>query len=210
MMLILYFRHEMQLEKSISQSSQSSKFLHGMLIKEQSQHATVNPADPMNNLQDIMKTIAHKPFRWKHRKREKDNSYKLECNLECCVKTNTIGTTHFDKPCEECERLETECPPEHRKLPVATCMERPSDFVSCDKKDSQLAESKSQPKAQDKDNKVVLVNDEDIESIPEAVIQCYKLSSEEIRKLPRFKNYDPGEPNNVSTVNSKKKFYQIY
>ena len=197
-MLIFYFRHEMQLEKSISQSSQSSKFLHGMLIKEQSQHATVNPADPMNNLQDIIKTI-HKPFRWKHRKREKDNSYKLECNLECCVKTNIIGASHSDKPCEECERLETECPLEHRKLPVATCMERPSDFVSCDKTDSHADESTSKPKAPDKD-KAVPINDKDIESIPEDVIKRYKLSSEEIRKLPRFENYDPGKPNNVSIV----------
>ena len=188
----------MQLEKSISQSSQSSKFLHGVLIKEQSQHATLNSTDPMNNLQDIVKTITHKPFRWKHRKREKDNSYKLECNLECCVKTNTVGATHSDKPCVECERLGTECPLEHRKLPVATCMEKPADYVSCDKTDSQIEESTSQPKPPDKD-KVVPLNDEDIQSVPEDVIRRYRLSSEEIKKIPRFENYEPGEPNNVST-----------
>ena len=188
----------MQLEKSISQSSQSSKFLHGMLIKEQSQHATVNPADPMNNLKDIMETITYKPFRRKHRKHGKDDSYKLECNLECCVKTNTVDVTHSDRKCDECDSLGLECPLEHRKLPVATCMERPSDFVSCDNTVSNADEPKNQSKVPDTDN-IMPISDEDIESIPEDVIQRYRLSAEEIRKLPRFENYEPGDPNNVGT-----------
>ena len=64
------FRHEMQLEKSISQSSHSSRFPHGALIKERSHQTVTDPADPMNNLfilnydfrheMQLEKSISHK------------------------------------------------------------------------------------------------------------------------------------------------------
>ena len=193
MKYLFLFRHEMQLEKSLSQTSQSSKFLHGVLIKEKAKIASVNQADPMNNLEDIMETITYKPFKRKHKKHGKDDGYKLGCALECCVKVDdTVETS-----CDKCEISGTDCPLEHRMPPVATCMERPPDFVSKDNGNSNSVESQNKlivPKV----DTCVPINDEDIESIPEHVIRSYKLSAEEIKKIPRFENYDTGEPNNVS------------
>ena len=37
-----------------------------------------------------------------------------------------------------------------------------------------------------------------VEAIPENVIRQYKLTAEEVKKLPRFETYAPGEPSNVS------------
>ena len=201
----------MQLEKSISQSSQSSKFLHGILINEKSHKVNINPADPMNNLQDIMETITYKPHKHKHKRHRKDDSYKLNCTLECCTGIKENNATHLDEKCDKCDSVDV-CPIEHRQLPVATCMEKPPDYKSTNsqetnqlKSDLELLENKvliaSSDERQNKmDNveKKIHINDEDIEAIPEHVIMSYKLSAGEIKKLPRFENYDPGEPNNVS------------
>ena len=196
----------MQLEKSLSQTSQSSKFLHGVLIKEKAKSPTVNQADPMNNLDDIMETITYKAFKRKHKKHGKDDGYKLGCTLECCVKVdNTVETS-----CDKCQISGTDCPLEHRVPPVATCMERPPNFVSKDNKDTKLTHPENNQKKSnsvESQNKLIVpkvdtcvpINDEDIESIPEHVIRSYRLSAEEIKKIPRFENYDTGEPNNVSS-----------
>ena len=44
------------------------------------------------------------------------------------------------------------------------------------------------------------VLDERVETIPEEVISKYKLTTDQIRELPRFKNYDPGQPSKVNTI----------
>ncbi|XP_053399927.1 RNA-binding protein 41-like isoform X2 [Mercenaria mercenaria] len=41
---------------------------------------------------------------------------------------------------------------------------------------------------------------ENVEAIPEDVIRRYKLSADEVKKLPRFETYTPGEPSNVLFV----------
>ena len=321
------FRHEMQLEKSISQSSHSSRFLHGALIKERSHQTVTDTADPMNNLKDIMETITYRPFKRRHRRNRKDNSYKSGCTLECCTGQSETDTAHSATKCDKCDSLE-ECPLEHRELLVATCMEKPADYEATNKidligddrttniqvlendykttndldlengnknnntqdlendnrttniqvlenddrttnnlilagdnkttniqnlgnddkttnimdlagdskttntlnqennqsnstalrlaktrlsfgqsecsrnegkSDSKHSGNKSSDKSdQRRDEEVPPSNDEAIETIPEHVIRTYKLSAEEIKKLPRFENYEPGEPNNVS------------
>ena len=298
------FRHEMQLEKSISQSSHSSRFLHGALIKERSHQTVTDPADPMNNLKDIMETITYRPFKRRHRRNRKDDSYKSGCTLECCTGQSETSAAHSATKCDKCDSLE-ECPLEHRELLVATCMEKPADYEAInnmdlagdektrniqvlendnkttndldlengnkntntqdlgnddriahiqdlenddrttnniklaendqsnstalrlaktqvsfghsecsrndlsfgqsecsrneDKSDCTHSGNKSSDKSdQRRDEEVPPSNDEAIETIPEHIIRTYKLSAEEIKKLPRFENYDPGEPNNVS------------
>ena len=317
----------MQLEKSISQSSHSSRFLHGALIKERSHQTVTDPTDPMNNLKDIMETITYRPFKRKHRRNRKDDSYKSGCTLECCTGQSETGAAHSTTKCDKCDSLE-ECPLEHRELLVATCMEKPAEYeattnmdqagdertrniqvlendylttndldlengnknnntqdlekdniitniqdlgnddkttknmnlagddkttnvqdlenddrttnnmiLACDNKttnnqnlendqsnstalrlaktqlsfghsecsrnkdksDCKHSGNKSSDKSDQRiDEEVPPSKDEVIETIPEHVIRTYKLSAEEIKKLPRFENYEPGEPNNVS------------
>ncbi|XP_046355261.1 RNA-binding protein 41-like [Haliotis rufescens] len=53
----------------------------------------------------------------------------------------------------------------------------------------------SQPAAVDADGRRVIVDA--VEDIPEDIIKKYRLKLEDIRALPRFENYSPGEPSNV-------------
>lgn len=47
--------------------------------------------------------------------------------------------------------------------------------------------------------------EEDVEFIPNESILRYKLTDTELRLIPRFKDYDPGQPNNVSKILCPKK-----
>lgn len=48
-----------------------------------------------------------------------------------------------------------------------------------------------------------------IDPIPEDIIRRYKLSISDVKKMPRFQSYCPGEPNNVSHRLSHKSFSRI-
>ena len=48
--------------------------------------------------------------------------------------------------------------------------------------------------------------DERVETIPEDVIKKYKLTTDQIRELPRFKNYEPGQPSKVNTTSKLQVF----
>ena len=288
-----------------------------------------------------METITYRPFKRRHRRNRKDDSYKSGCTLECCTGQSETDSAHLASKCDKCDSLE-ECTLEHRELLVATCMEKPADYEAAmnmdlagdertrnihvlendyktknnlalengrsnkitntqdlenvskttniqdlgnddkttknmnlagddnttnvqdlenydrttnnmdlagdnkttnildlakdikttnnlnqendqsnstalrlaktqmsfghaecsrneEKSDYNHSENKSSDKSDQRiDEEVPPSKDETIETIPEHVIRTYKLSAEEIKKLPRFENYEPGEPNNVS------------
>lgn len=240
-------RHEMDLERALSTTSKKNSFLHKTLVKEQSR-ATAAPDDPMNNLPEILESVVPGKYNVIHPLRKNKipkHSFNSECTLECCKP----ATSHVCSDCERAGLVNGQC---SHELPVATCMERPKEYVPNSatclsqvgraqlepakkpsiKSSSYIVNRKHQATVtlyndsdviQDADNhgfdnrshtfsedgdsvntndnrSDLRVLDGDVESIPDESIRRFKLSSEEVKKLPRFENYAPGEPSNVLYV----------
>lgn len=131
--------------------------------------------------------------------------------------------------CKSCGKGTGSCDLEEKlcdcEMAVATCMERPPDYVSKDEQEKGSGGKKNGPQkstsfiVQTKRNTNSIcpyglhsnlgemsdVIDSDfyreidyVEPVPEESITRYKLSAEDVKKIPRFENYTPGEPNNVS------------
>ncbi|KAL4230581.1 U12 snRNA binding [Mactra antiquata] len=110
-------------------------------------------------------------------------------------------------------------------LTIQTCAEKPEDYVTKNNtedcvpkgnnqsgkdigKDNKKVQSKSSSfsvltgncgiDSRDVSNQIHLITN--VEGIPEDVIRKYKLSVNEVKNIPRFENYTPGEPSNVLFV----------
>ncbi|KAH3830624.1 hypothetical protein DPMN_103869 [Dreissena polymorpha] len=206
----------MDLEKAISAGNTQNSFLHKTLVIQKSK-TSEKPNDPMNALQDILETLTSKSngisscSRSRRNKAEK-HAYKADCTLECCMPVH-------DPVCEECDSRSgssasrSTC---NHQLPVATCMEKPDNYVPFSKAESIVqnnVEAKVPVKSSDyvvrssyaNDSKVSIGSTDlsaireimQVEAIPESVVRKYKLTPAEVKEIPTFTNYTPGEPNNV-------------
>lgn len=136
------------------------------------------------------------------------------------------GNGSNDYEYKMCEKSSGSCDLEEKlcdcETVVATCMERPPDYVSKDKQENGVGVKKNGPQKSSSfivqtkrnTNSIFLyglhrnlgeMSDSDfyreidyVEPVPEESIRRYKLSAEDVKKIPRFENYTPGEPNNVS------------
>lgn len=215
-------RHEMEIERAVAAANPHNKFLHQTLIKGKKPAISSNISDPINDLPDILDKITktkHTEVKHRHHRR-KDNSYKSECKLECCVtvegsycsdceshNVQSLATSSCDQSCDH-------------KQAVATCAEKPPDYISpSTETENQTKQNKKKLEkstaftvqtSKTTTQKVSAVTDatmiipgeeirilDHIEGIPEEAIRRYKLSTDEIAQLPRFDSYTPGEPSNV-------------
>ncbi|WAQ99503.1 EXOS9-like protein, partial [Mya arenaria] len=164
----------------------------------------------------------------RHLRKNKTNrhAYKADCTLECCRPVQStcekcekirnencvFGDSSHERDVGICSHMQA----------FATCMEKPDSYVSVPEP---LETEKPKVKVHTKSSSyVVKFNTSDacklsqsgsdsntkredtfreieqVEQVPEHVIRKYKLSDDEVKNIPRFQNYSPGEPNNVLFV----------
>ncbi|XP_060597529.1 RNA-binding protein 41-like [Ruditapes philippinarum] len=136
--------------------------------------------------------------------------------------TESEACSSCDTSCDQCQMT---C---DHEIKIQICEEKPADYVSkCEEKSTEN-KPKLEKKIHQKstsftvkskkntgicklnlpDNSSVLDNQhaeekreiENVEAIPESAIRQYKLTAEEVKKLPRFETYSPGEPSHVLFV----------
>ncbi|XP_052792666.1 RNA-binding protein 41-like [Mya arenaria] len=219
-------RHEMDLEKAISGGNAQNKFLHTALVTQR-QTCTSTSNTVMDDIPEILESISSKPV-YRHLRKNKTNrhAYKADCTLECCRPVQStcekcekirnencvFGDSSHERDVGICSHMQA----------FATCMEKPDSYVSVPEP---LETEKPKVKVHTKSSSyVVKFNTSDacklsqsgsdsntkredtfreieqVEQVPEHVIRKYKLSDDEVKNIPRFQNYSPGEPNNVLFV----------
>lgn len=168
-------RHEMDLERAIAHGS-DNKSMANMLLE--TKDTKLYPAGhPMNNLKELLHEIApiEKPLSKKEKKKRKKALQKQEEQSRRAQELEQLDPSL----CVECYKLQKSkrdvIGPQSRRQALKN-----DKCVSCRKS---VAEDES--------------DSSEVESIPEDVVQQYKLTVEQIRQLPRFQDYATGQPNKV-------------
>lgn len=164
-------RHEMDLEQAISRDRNSAKHFRCLLTARSSEG--VDPEHPINHLDSILQDILPRSSEGKRQRRKRKRRAAQE-----------IETVHVD--------VATGC----HKAPnsdAGDCLDVASNF---DSQDGRLP-LPSDNKPETIEPRLAKVDYSCVESIPVEVIERYKLSTSQIRDLPRFSNYHPGVPSQV-------------
>jgi len=152
-------RHEMDLEKAVTQDRDSTKVFRCLVTKKSVD--SVDPDHPINHLDQIWKEVLSSKPTCRRRKRKRGAAAASDTS-SCAVSTEVGSGSVSEETVSQCLQHED---------PVTSSSHGSSD-------DSQ------QPK-------------HDIEPVPVEVIERYRLSTEQIKQLPRFQNYSVGAPSPV-------------
>ena len=181
-------RHEMELEKSLTQDRDKNINLQCLMTTEESRTKDFDAKDPINDLHSMLEKIT----------KGKSNLMKSKSHKDDTDDMKIIGPEIESKESQEAsirgniddviESIGTEGEDKHAQGSPTT-------------KNTDVADSGS-----DSDPGVPTVpnrppgwkaKEDPVVEIPESVIVQYRLSVEEIREMDRFKNYSPGEPSKV-------------
>ena len=185
----------MDLERAISRDRDKAK-LFGCLLTERRPNTSIgDPNHPINHLDDIVQEVMM-------RKRKGENSTAVR---------REVGEND-DSSAEECAMVATcaereDCTVDHTGDVSETCEEKKGDVLDCYKSNPWVTvESVS-----DRMNAISsllnpqVVSSESsqkkIVSIPVEEIEKARLNPEEIKAMPKFSNYEPGEPSKVCLFN---------
>ncbi|KAI0234344.1 RNA-binding protein 41 [Lamellibrachia satsuma] len=181
-------RQEMDLERAISRDRDKAKLFGCLLTKQRPNTSIGDPNHPINHLDDIVQEVMT-------RKRKNSTAVRREfCEND-------------DSSAEECATVATcaereDCTVDHTGdvSEMLTCEEKKGDVLDCYKSNPWVTvESVS-----DRMNAISsllnpqVVSSESsqkkIVSIPVEEIEKARLNPEEIKAMPKFSNYEPGEP----------------
>ncbi|XP_063415453.1 RNA-binding protein 41-like [Mytilus trossulus] len=202
-------RHAMDLEKSLVKYSTDNKRLSSMLIKNKFSSDFPHPEHPMNHIPEILEEIAGKKLLNKKQHRlKKRNNTETNRNSEELFTADTDRNDSLDDVCSTVEGIvSTSSCRNEQESEIIGCKTREDSVidnrlsvdVECsDDKQSQNCNGELQttkkPDNTSVNNKIVLGM---VNQIPQCDIIANRLSVEEIRKLPKFENYEEGSQNNV-------------
>jgi hypothetical protein len=165
-------RHEMDLEQAISRDRNPSKLFSCLLTAKSSEG--VDPDHPINHLDSILQDILPKSCEGKRQRRKRKRRAGQE-----------IEIVHVEAETECCKAQSSD---------AGNCLDSASNLDSRDR----LIPLPSDSKREIIERRLADVDYSCVESIPVEVIERYKLSTSQIRELPRFSNYHPGVPSQVS------------
>jgi len=160
-------RHEMDLEKAVTQDRDSAKLFH-CLVTEKS-FDSVDLDHPINHLDQIWKDVLSSKPTCRRRKRKRAAASVTTCDDTCEMKIKVSSGSGSEETNTKSKNEQDEesgkilC---HGRLP------------------SQSSDGSKQQKC-------------DIEPVPIEVIERYRLSVEQIKQIPRFQNYSAGTPSPV-------------
>lgn len=197
-------RHAMDLEKSLVKDSIDNKRLSSMLLKNNFSSDFPHPEHPMNHIPEILEEIAGKKLLNKKQHRLKKR-YHTETNRNS-EELFTTDTDSLDDVCSTVEEIvSTSSCPNKQENEIIGCNTREDSVVSVDIEYSDVKlshnfsefQTTKKPDNTSVNNKIVrgMVN-----QIPECDIIANRLSVDEIRRLPKFENYEEGSQNNVSMI----------
>ena len=188
-------RHEMDLELAITHNEEKAKLLGSLLIEGN----TLDPSyedknHPINHLDDILEEALTKR-RPQSNHKLKDSAVESHSVVE--EHSSVISKSDINNEKERRSTLEDKLEP----MTEATCQPKPKvvkrsdEYIylpeSTDSKEHLVGSSRV---SEAKNRKI----NGHIDLIPEEAICRYRLSVQEIKKLDRFTNYEPGLPSNVS------------
>lgn len=202
-------RHAMDLEKSLVKDSTDNKRLSSLLIKNKFSSDFPHPEHPMNHIPEILEDIVGKKLFNKKRHRTKRRNH-TDTNIKS-DEPFTIGADGNDSLHDVCSTVEgirstSSCLSEQSTEMIGCKTKEDSvidhvlsgDVECSDDKQSQNCTGELQttikPENTSVNNKIVLGM---VNQIPECDIIANRLSVDEIRKLPKFENYEEGSQNNV-------------
>jgi len=187
-------RQEMDLEQAISRDRDKSKLL-GCLLTERKPSTTVSdPNHPINHLDDIVQEVmtrkrkGGKSAAVRHDIDESDTgsadkhavvatcAERKDCNTNLTENVSEMST------CEETNALVLDCYKSNPWVVVESVSDRMAAVSSLLNPQKAVASESGQ--------KVVV-------SIPVDEIERARLSPQEIKTIPKFRNYEPGEPTKV-------------
>ncbi|XP_076117639.1 RNA-binding protein 41-like [Mytilus galloprovincialis] len=194
-------RHAMDLEKSLVKDSIDNKRLSSMLLKNNFSSDFPHPEHPMNHIPEILEEIAGKKLLNKKQHRLKQR-YHTETNRNS-EELFTTDTDSLDDVCSTVEEIvSTSSCQNKQENEIIGCKTREDSVVSVDIECSDVKQSHifselqttKKPDNTSVNNKIVLGM---VNQIPECDIIANRLSVDEIRRLPKFENYEEGSQNNV-------------
>ena len=176
-------RHERELEASISHDVEKAKLLSCLMSTVAKETDFDDPKHPINHLDSMMENIL-----------QKQQVVKIETpepsKYECCEKCDSYKREQATKPLVDAKgRL---------YVPADTTSEKRTENLPEYDDVAELVPFGPQPLQKfqcNADCSFTLIDD--VESTPEEDIVQHRLSMEQIRELPRFHNYEAGEPNKV-------------
>ncbi|XP_067663120.1 RNA-binding protein 41-like isoform X2 [Haliotis asinina] len=162
-------RHELEIEHRLTGENSQARSLSDYLTKQKVIKG--DPNDPINQLPDLLSNIEEKG-------RGKKDSRGERHRMVYSVRDDT----------EAGEDLGTE-----RERFIGPQL--PPEVHSDDQGPALDGAASPQPATVDEEGRRAIVDT--VEDVPEEIIKKYRLDLEEIRALPRFENYFPGEPSNT-------------
>jgi len=191
-------RQEMDLEQAITRNRENSKHL-ACLVTDGSRIGAIDPDHPINHLEEILEKVSTRITNKAKRRCKLDNGGRNgargeELKGHRMRGSGAKGSGHKSE--EEEEDSDGSIIQGDFNVP-----NRPEGWDEVSEGDRRVSEGDH--RVSEGDGVVLLLPDGtkaiqgNIESIPEDIILRYKLTPEQIRALPRFKDYVPGKPNQV-------------
>lgn len=187
-------RQEMDLEQAITKNREKSKHL-ACLVTDGSRSGAIHPNHPINHLGEILEKVSSRITN--RAKRRKLGSSRANCTKGVGEELQDNGMTRscVKRSGHESEELDSDENMVQENFDVPN---RPEGWV----KVAEPNRPEGFAKVPEVDPVVLLPDGTkalqgNIESIPEDTIKRYRLTLEQIRALPRFKDYTPGTPNQV-------------
>ncbi|KAK2161856.1 hypothetical protein LSH36_108g01114 [Paralvinella palmiformis] len=186
-------RHEMDLELAITHNEEKAKLLGSLLIEGN----TLDPSyedknHPINHLDDILEEALTKR-RPQSNHKLKDSAVESHSVVE--EHSSVISKSDINNGKERRSTLEDKLEP----MTEATCQPKPKVVKRSDEyiylPESTDSKERLMGSSRVSEAKIRKINGH-IDLIPEEAICRYRLSVQEIKKLDRFTNYEPGLPSN--------------
>lgn len=222
-------RHEMDLENSISHDQQKAKSLSILMTNVKPDTNAQNLDDPMSNIKELLQKVergeSQKFLGQNNEDSESSDDEEGEDRIpppSCMTfkafmkesKEQVSQRRVVDIPqseCPDCAKSTVECYYHSRRRKEETSDQVVNGGVTTDTEQRKSKRKKKRHKKKDTGDtrKCGLIEmkqtatDIDLEPIPIEVIQKYRISSEQIKEIDRFKEYSPGQPSKVSEILNK-------
>ena len=181
----------MDLERSLTSDSKKSKLLGNLVATKTDSYLDKN--DPANQLNDIIDDITKR--KGKNDAIEQESESKEEEDVKCvtCRKLQILEkyghrtnlrnkqNKNFCRECFEAQKLQH--------------LSQSANFVEEEDEDGDRNKLTMGPLPKGKLGP--WTKEEDVELIPQTVIERYRLTLDEIKLIPKFTNYSHGEPTQV-------------
>lgn len=186
-------RHEMDLEKSITRHRKQADHLHCLVVKDSSSlmdHKYPHPKHPMNDIKAILKGV--------------DGESDGEGETEGFIGPAPKPEGFVSSPLESEDGIGPWVPVERSKLrailaskPKCEAQKKRDGTEFCALKADCIGKVGCFFKSTESENGVRIL-DGGVTPVPLDVMDCNRLTLEEIRAIPRFHKYEPGLPSEVS------------